>query len=300
MDWVSIAKLLAERSDQPVAVLDRNGRIVLLNQRMEQALGYRCEDASGKHWWKAFVPSPLSAATERWFGQAMRGSAHFHNSEVLTRDGHRLLLHLEGTPVHRGRARGLLLTVRRAIAIDSARAPIDSGELDYEVTSHVLDFGSLRRVVRAGKLISLEGDGPHHCFRLLHQRDSPCEDCPVLRDSRGSWPKTTVREISARSNGFEVVTAEPIDTTAMRLSVRFIPNRVLNMISEANVKAIADKAKLSERERDILGYLIMGRSLDDIALVVGLSRSTVKFHQANILSKLGADSRFDLMRVLGF
>jgi DNA-binding NarL/FixJ family response regulator len=267
---------------------------------MEQALGYRGEDASGQHWWEAFVPSPLDAATERWFKQVMRGSGHFHHSEVLTRDGRRLLLHLEGTPVHRGRNRGLLLTVRKAIPIDRARTPSDSDELDYEVTSHVLDFGSLRRVVRAGKLISLEGAGPHHCFRLLHQRDSPCEDCPVLRDSRGSWPKTTVRELAARRNGFDVVTAEPVDSTAMRVSVRFIPNRVLNMISEAKVKAIADKAKLSERERDILGYLIMGRSIDDIALVVGLSRSTVKFHQANILSKLGADSRLDLMRVLRF
>jgi PAS domain S-box-containing protein len=298
MDWVSIASLLAERSDHPVAVLDRDGRIVLLNQRMEEALGYSGEDACGQHWWKAFVPSSLNAATERWFEEAMRGSGDFHNSEVLTRDGRRLLLQLEGTPVHHGRKRGLLLTVRRAIPIDSPRGPIDSGEIDYEVTSHVLDFGSLRRATRAGKLISLVGDGPHYCYSVLHQRDSPCEDCPVFRDSRDSWPKTTVRATSARSKGFEIVTAEPVDTTAMRLTVRFIPNRVLNMISEANVKAIAEKAKLTEREQGILAYLIMGRTLDDIALIVGLSRSTVKFHQANILSKLGADSRLDLMRVL--
>jgi DNA-binding NarL/FixJ family response regulator len=96
----------------------------------------------------------------------------------------------------------------------------------------------------------------------------------------------------------EIVTAEPIDATAMRLSVRFISNRVLNLICDAKLKAIADKAKLSERERDILEYLIMGRSVDDIALIVGLSRSTVKFHQANVLRKVGADSRLDLMRVL--
>jgi PAS domain S-box-containing protein len=298
MDWVSIARLLGERSDQPVAVLDREGKIVLLNRRMEQALGYRSEDASGQHWWKAFVPSPLDGATERWFGQAIRGSGHFHNSEVLTPDGRRLLLQIEGTPVNRGRQRGLLLTARRATALDSAPTPIDAGELDYEVTSHVLDFGSLRRVVRAGKLISLEGDGPQRCYRLLHQRDSACEDCPVLPGTPGSWPKTTVRETATRPNGFEIVTAEPIDATAMRLSVRFISNRVLNLICDAKLKAIADKAKLSERERDILEYLIMGRSVDDIALIVGLSRSTVKFHQANVLRKVGADSRLDLMRVL--
>jgi DNA-binding CsgD family transcriptional regulator len=44
----------------------------------------------------------------------------------------------------------------------------------------------------------------------------------------------------------------------------------------------------------------MGRSLDDIATILELSRHTVKFHQRNILRKLGADSRVDILRLTGY
>ena len=62
---------------------------------------------------------------------------------------------------------------------------------------------------------------------------------------------------------------------------------------------IADRARLSDRERSVLDYLRMGRSLDEIASILGLSRRTVKFHQANILQKLGVDSRFHLISLAG-
>jgi DNA-binding CsgD family transcriptional regulator len=63
-------------------------------------------------------------------------------------------------------------------------------------------------------------------------------------------------------------------------------------------RALADAAQLSERERSVLTYLLMGRSLGDIALILGISPRTVKFHQANVLEKLGADSRADLVRLI--
>jgi DNA-binding CsgD family transcriptional regulator len=43
---------------------------------------------------------------------------------------------------------------------------------------------------------------------------------------------------------------------------------------------------------------VLGRSLDEIARILGIAPRTVKFHQANVLQKLGADSRLDLMRLL--
>jgi len=42
----------------------------------------------------------------------------------------------------------------------------------------------------------------------------------------------------------------------------------------------------------------MGRQLADIATALGISLRTVKYHQANILRKLRADSRVDLMRLI--
>ena len=48
---------------------------------------------------------------------------------------------------------------------------------------------------------------------------------------------------------------------------------------------------LTDREKEILGLMIEGLPNDAIAARLVLSRSTVKFHVSNILSKLGAATR---------
>jgi DNA-binding NarL/FixJ family response regulator len=60
----------------------------------------------------------------------------------------------------------------------------------------------------------------------------------------------------------------------------------------------ATEAGLSARERAVLDLLLLGRNHAEIGSVLGISARTAKFHQANILKKLGADSRADLPRLL--
>jgi DNA-binding NarL/FixJ family response regulator len=52
-------------------------------------------------------------------------------------------------------------------------------------------------------------------------------------------------------------------------------------------------ATLSAREREVLALLAGGASNKEIALALGLSVSTVKFHVAAIIAKFGARSRVD-------
>ncbi len=56
-------------------------------------------------------------------------------------------------------------------------------------------------------------------------------------------------------------------------------------------------AKLSPREREVLDLLLLGRTHDDIGIALGITARTSKFHQENVLKKLGADSRHDLVRL---
>lgn len=57
------------------------------------------------------------------------------------------------------------------------------------------------------------------------------------------------------------------------------------------VAAVAEKEKLSPREREILGCLARGESNKEIARALDLAESTVKIHVQNIFKKLNLSSR---------
>jgi DNA-binding CsgD family transcriptional regulator len=80
--------------------------------------------------------------------------------------------------------------------------------------------------------------------------------------------------------------------------VRRLPPQFMGALFEARTAEVAARANLSEREQSVLRYLVMGRALQDISTILGISVRTVKFHQANVLEKLGADSRVDLLRLI--
>jgi two-component system response regulator FixJ len=56
-------------------------------------------------------------------------------------------------------------------------------------------------------------------------------------------------------------------------------------------------AKLSARERDVLGGLVEGRANKQIAFDLGISPRTVEIYRANLMTKMHADSLSDLVRM---
>jgi NarL family two-component system response regulator LiaR len=58
-----------------------------------------------------------------------------------------------------------------------------------------------------------------------------------------------------------------------------------------NVRQPGPAYDLTEREREILGLMVTGIPNNEIAERLVVSRSTVKFHVSNILSKLGVTTR---------
>jgi len=97
---------------------------------------------------------------------------------------------------------------------------------------------------------------------------------------------------------FEIKTADKLGDEQVRVRLRLLPDQAVDAIQAAKVDQLSAGADLSPREREILSYLLLGRNVDDIAQVVGIAVRTVKYHQANVLAKLGAESRADLMRLL--
>jgi NarL family two-component system response regulator LiaR len=76
------------------------------------------------------------------------------------------------------------------------------------------------------------------------------------------------------------------------------PEATLALIHAANqhgLPVLGDD--LTERERDVLGLLVQGMDNHVIADTLIVSRSTVKFHVSNILSKLHATSRTEAVAI---
>lgn len=55
-------------------------------------------------------------------------------------------------------------------------------------------------------------------------------------------------------------------------------------------------AQLSEREREVLGFIVTGLTNKEIARTLALSPRTVETHRANLFAKLGCDSLAQLIR----
>jgi DNA-binding CsgD family transcriptional regulator len=48
---------------------------------------------------------------------------------------------------------------------------------------------------------------------------------------------------------------------------------------------------LTQRENDVMGWIVMGKSNGEIAEILGLGRRTVEKHCEHIFDKLGVDNR---------
>jgi PAS domain S-box-containing protein len=303
MDWQAIASILGERTEKPLVLLDRAGRVQLVNRAMEKVLGWSRFEIEGQYWADTVAPPDRLQIETRWIAEALRGAFHDYETTVMAKSGSLLAIHLDLALVGRGTEQALLATVRRVRAIEPfPTRPHD--DLDYDISVAGEDFGQLLRMTAHGESLPLP-DGDRRCFVLFYDLPGPCHDCPVLRASIEQAPQTTIRPTppppgnDARGeHRFEVITATPLDKTAVRLRIRTISESTLGAIHEAKMQRIAEKGSLSEREYAVLRSLLMGRSIEDIAGDLEITPRTVKYHQANVLQKVGADSRVDLLRLI--
>jgi PAS domain S-box-containing protein len=302
MDWLAIASTLAERDDRPLALLDRSGRIRLLNRAMEQVLGRTRFELENEVWWRFGVEPERELETRRWIAEGLRGTLRTYEVTVSPKAGDPVVLQLELSLVGRGTGQGLLMVVTRIAPAQRLESLVPGCDVDYDISIVGAEFGCIVRLAANGRSVPL-ANARVRCFTLLHDRARPCEDCPITRESSAPWPRTLVRHLepgkgNAPGQVFAITTAELITNALVRVRVRSISEAMLGEIQETKVQRLADEAGLSAREREVLKYLLLGRSIQDIGKLLGISARTVKHHQAKVLQKLGADSRADLVRVI--
>lgn len=292
MDWNAIAASLAESQANPIMVLDCQGRIQLFNRPFEQLSGWDRSEVVGAAWVDTFVPKERRDAARARLHDAFRGALRKYDCEVVTRDRRAFRLSLEVSLVGRQDAGGAIVATVVASAAMITTA-LSNRDLDYEISTDATEFGTIRKL----RFMGMEGSEfiGQKCYRAIYGRSVECELCPLRSYDVGAGPGTYVRRTG---ESFQVMTAVAKPTGSIEVSTRSLSEDLLGNMIHAKIEYIARNAGLSQREQDVLTHLVIGKSLEEIAMTLGIRVRTVKFHQANVLEKLGADSRVDLMRLI--
>ncbi|MCA9596947.1 MAG: helix-turn-helix transcriptional regulator [Myxococcales bacterium] len=176
--------------------------------------------------------------------------------------------------------------------------PLDASHrnpVSYEISGGGEDFGMLRRAS------CLRGAAPAvgvRCYEALAGLPAPCPGCPALSVHEQRAQRKSSGVLSLPAAPYRLVTAERADDSTIRVIAFPVSDGLLSELLQAKIALLARDASLSERERAVLELVLLGRSSEEIGNVLGITVRTVRFHLGNILSKVGADSRADLSRLL--
>lgn len=155
----------------------------------------------------------------------------------------------------------------------------------------------------AGDVTAAIGSGVVDCMIGAHTRDSVLEgvsnaiQCTKRWRSRLSPLRVRVREPAPPP----AIATFPIHEITSPVAQDLPQPRAREGSGpriDAIVERLAEVAKLTPREGEVLYWLLQGHRYDDIASVMHISPRTTKFHASNLLRKLDLDSRFDLTRLL--
>jgi DNA-binding NarL/FixJ family response regulator len=177
--------------------------------------------------------------------------------------------------------------------------PIQREHVTNDCSSDVSRIPDRRGIVKAVRFLDPVWDAPRFVGKPLLALLEAIGGCDADRVvSALLQVESGVVEVTLHDGVFCVVSSRAVDEATVRVTVRQIESVVLPDMIAAKTARMARTRGLSEREQQVLQLLLRGRGVEDIATVLGIAPRTVKFHQANVLQKLGADSRLDLLRVV--
>jgi DNA-binding NarL/FixJ family response regulator len=190
-------------------------------------------------------------------------------------------------------ATGAIVGVIGAVAIArSARGIATAGERSGTIVHEESAFGVLTDAADGDvKRPDLVG---RRCYEAWGD-GTPCHNCPVHPQNAHRNEAQRFVKIGAK---WRIVDAAPASRATTHVRHAALPEALLSDLMDARVDTLAQEAELTAREREVLPLLLLGRSVPDIAMALGIAERTAKFHKVNALAKLGADSHFDLQRVV--
>lgn len=163
----------------------------------------------------------------------------------------------------------------------------------YEVDTRPAKAGRLLSVsMNPVPLASRELIG-RTCWEVFEHRNKPCGGCPVF--TGGGESGVLWETVGA----YRVVRFSRHPTSA-EVEVCAIEPIVVSDLIQEKLRRLAERARLSGQQNHVLTLLSRGKSTKEIAAETGITERTAKFHVTNLLRKLGAGSRVDVLRLLLF
>ncbi len=296
-----MSQYLVAREPRPSVVLDDQLKIVFANPAF-CAMG-AWPDASalvGNAWHLADDDQPLREGVERCLRQGFAGPVHSQTIPIVSRTGAQLTVDVELLPFTYNERFQMLAIVRKIIDEPTRFPRFNPSSRYYEFEAAPgTNFWKLKLIWTSGNDLESHPNGPK-CYQSIHGRSEPCEGCPILKLQVERQEGVTVIPSGGDRDAstFDIVHFKPMGPTTMGVHVTTISEDIVSKIASAKIDVLALRSGISQRERSVLDLLLLGRTMGDIAMVLQISVRTVKYHQRNIQQKLGADSRFDLARIL--
>jgi DNA-binding NarL/FixJ family response regulator len=188
----------------------------------------------------------------------------------------------------------ILVVDDHALMRDALRATIEDAEgLDVageaETASDALVLAQTRQPDVVLLDLVLPGAEGLSCLEELRRRHP---DTPVVVFSGVDDPDLIAGSLARGAAAFVLKRTNPLDlATAIRQAVE------PTMFHRPAPLSGASRARLTEKELEVLAQLALGRSNREIAQALWISVQTVKFHLGNVYRKLGAATRTEAVRI---
>jgi len=179
------------------------------------------------------------------------------------------------------------------------RALFDS-DPDFELSSASLaDLPSRQNV----DLILLGSRSGTNLFEAMAGLKAARPDLRIIVTGSGADDETILKAIMAGAKGYVDEAASPADfIMAMRIVNQgsvWAPRRVLSTFIERVSSSPgrifpAGRVTFTDREKQVLGLLVAGRSNKEIGSALGIEERTVKAHVAKLMRKVGVRNRIAL------
>lgn len=294
--WNAVAEYLLERFEEPTLIFDQTGRVLALNAALERLLGWSRNDIQGRFWSDVCPPGPEAERAMAHLQGSVQGLGRRLELPVRTARGESLVLIIGQTYLGSGDDQ---VSIARVIAArpqqTAAPSRVECDEY-YEISSTPASRGEVTYLWAPN-----EGDTSHVgklCYQTFYQRTQPCVGCPAFHENaRPGDVRSGVVRFGEQGESFGMINTEFTEQRT-RVSLRRISREDVSSLVRARVDLLAEEGGLSSREHSVLELLIAGKSAEDIGAALGISPRTAKFHQTNILQKLGVDSRLELFRLV--